>query len=173
MDEDAIKVEERRVRKHPRKGDGGVYLVVVDDTPEFQVALRYAARCAESRRGYVALLHVFDVSDFQDWGNVEVRILNELRREAEERTTKAAQKVYDLIGKVSAIYVTEGNPQSKVTEIVASDDNLVCLVLAGGVTSNGSNPLITHFTSKALGKLRVPIIIVPGNLDLSRIDAIT
>jgi hypothetical protein len=157
----------------PRKGDGGVYLVVVDQTPEFDIALRYAARCAESRRGHVALLQIFDVEEFQDWGNIEARILNELRNEAEQKAQKAAQAVYELTGKVSAIYISEGKTNSKIIDIVNQDDSLVCLVLGGGVTSGGPGPLISHFAGKALGKLRVPIIVVPGNLDSGRIDAIT
>jgi hypothetical protein len=165
-------ITERRKRT-PRKGDGGVYLVVIDQTPEFDIALRYAARCAESRRGHVALLQIFDVDDFQDWGTVESRILNELRAEAEQQAQRAAQKVFDLTGKVSAIYISEGKTNSKVIDIVNQDDSLVCLVLGGGVTSGGPGPLITHFAGKALGKLRVPIIVVPGNLDSGRIDAIT
>jgi hypothetical protein len=164
---------ERRVRKSPRKGDGGVYLVIVDDTPEFQIALRYAARCAESRRGHVALLHVFDVEDFQDWGNIEKRLLDELRIEAEARTRKAAAEVFELTQKLSAIYITEGHKVNKIIEIISHDDSLVCLVLGGGVTCGNAGPLISHFTGKALGKLRVPVIVVPGNLDLNRIDAIT
>ena len=164
---------DRRTRTSPRKGDGGVYLVVVDQTPEFEIALRYAARCAEKRRGHVALLQVFDVSDFQDWGDVEQRLLNELRREAEERMNKAAARVFDLTGKMSAIYITEGNTQTKIIEITNLDDTLVCLVLGGGVSSGGPGPLITQFAGKLLGKLSVPVIVVPGNLDLNRIDAIT
>ena len=156
-----------------RKGDGGVYLVVVDDTPEFEIALRYAARMAANRRGHVALLQIIDLDDFQDWGNVEAMVRKELREKAEKQIWEAARKVHDLTGQCSALYVAEGEAKNAVIATINSDSSLVQLVLAGGVGAKGPGPLINYLISKGLGELQVPAVIVPGNLDTNRIDAIT
>ncbi len=156
-----------------RKGDGGVYLVVVDETQEFELALRYAARMAENRRGHVALLQIMELEDFQEWGNVEAMVRKELRQKAEQNVWEQARKVHELTGQVSAIYIAEGEAKNAVIETINHDNSLVQLVLAGGVGIKGPGPLINYLISKGLGELQVPVVIVPGNFDTGRIDAVT
>lgn len=161
------------MEKKIRKGDGGVYMVVVDETPEFELALRYAARMAYNRRGHVALLQIIDVEEFQDWGNVEAMLRKELREKAEQSIWEAARKVYDLTGQLSVLYIGEGEARQAVLETINSDDSLVQLVLGGGTGAKGPGALINYLIMKGLGELRIPAVIVPGNLDTTRIDAIT
>ena len=161
------------MEKKIRKGDGGVYMVVVDDTPEFELALRYAARMAYNRRGHVALLQIIDVEEFQDWGNVEAMLRKELREKAEQSIWEAARKVYDLTGQLSVLYIGEGEARQAVIETINGDDSLVQLVLGGGTGAKGPGALINYLVMKGLGDLRIPAVIVPGNLDTTRIDAIT
>lgn len=156
-----------------RKGDGGTYLTVIDETPEFEIGLRYAARLAESRRGHVALLQVVDLEDFTDWGNVEARMKAELREQAEKTAWAAAKKVFDLTGQISTLYIVEGTTKDALLETINKDDGLVMLVLGGSVGNKGPGPLINYLVSKGLGDLRVPVVVVPGNADPARIDAIT
>jgi hypothetical protein len=47
------------------------------------------------------------------------------------------------------------------------------LVLGGGTQANGPGALVAYFTGKGLGKLRVPVLVVPGHLDAAAIDALT
>ena len=156
-----------------RKGDGGVYLVIVDETPEFDLALRYAARMAENRRGHVALLRIMDDDDFQDWGNVEAMIRKELRQKAEQLIWEACRKVHELTGQVSSLYIAEGDAKNAVIETIGADPGLVQLVMAGGTGAKGPGPLINYLVSKGLGELQVPMVIIPGNFDTNRIDAVT
>ena len=62
----------------PRK-----FLVVVDDSPEFDAALRYAARRARSTGGRVALLAVIPDSSDEHWAGVREEIQRQQRAEAE------------------------------------------------------------------------------------------
>ena len=62
----------------PRK-----FLVVVDDSPEFETALRYAARRARSTGGRVALLRVIRHGSDAHWSGVRDEIDRQLREEAE------------------------------------------------------------------------------------------
>ena len=48
-----------------------VFLVVVDETAEHHLALRYAARRAAHTGGRLALLHVIERGEFQHWVAVE------------------------------------------------------------------------------------------------------
>lgn len=156
-----------------RKGDGGTYLVVVDGSPEFEVGLRYAARLAEKHRGHIALLRVMEMEDFNDWGNVEAKIRAELRQQAEKSAWEAACRVFDLTGHISGLYIVEGTTKDALLETVRSDPTLVMLILGGSVGNKGPGPLVNYLVSKALGELQLPIVVVPGNANEERIDAIT
>lgn len=159
-------------QRPPRRGDGGVYLVVVDDTPECKLALRYAGQLAASRRGHVALLKIIAEDEFQAWGGVEAKLRLELRRKAEAQILDVAAALYDLNQKPAAVYVAEGDVREALLHTIAHDDTLTMLVLGGGVSAAGPGPLVQYVTTKVLGKLPIPVVIVPGNLDSSRIDAI-
>ena len=60
------------------------FLVVVDDTPECRVALRFACMRAHRTGGGVVLLRVMEPADFQHWMAVEKLMREEAREEAEE-----------------------------------------------------------------------------------------
>ena len=55
------------------------FLVVADDSPEFQAALRFACRRARSTGGYVALLRVIEPAVFEHWSGVRDEIARQQR----------------------------------------------------------------------------------------------
>ena len=64
----------------PRK-----FLVVVDDSPEFEAALRYASRRARSTGGRVALLRIIPGGSDEHWAGVREEIQRQQRAEEEGR----------------------------------------------------------------------------------------
>src|SRR3546814_11339237 len=60
---DAGAVADGKAKAHASR----VFLVVVDETEEMRVALRFAARRAHSTGGKVAMLYVVEPSAFQHW----------------------------------------------------------------------------------------------------------
>lgn len=163
---------ERGSRKR-RRGDGGIYLVVTDETEESHIALRYAARRAVSNRGHVGILYVIDSENFQHWSIVEERMRRELRERAEKNIWNIAKKVNDLNGLFPVLYIREGNRSDAVVDIINGDTSIRALVLGGGTGAAGPGALIAHFSGNGLGRLRVPLMIVPGHLEPQKIDAIT
>lgn len=158
------------VTKPGRKGDGGTYLVVADDSPEFGIALRYAARAAQSRRGHVGIIHVIEMDEFQQWGMVEARMRAELRQQAEQYIWSAAKTINELTGERPSLYITEGSRNDALAKAIAEDSQVVTLVLGAG----GSNdPLVSYFTGKGIGAIAVPVLVVPGHLEPEAIDALT
>ncbi len=122
-----------------------VFLVVVDESDELKLALRYASRRAQHTGGRVALLFVIEPSDLQQWAAVETLMREEQREQAEALLQKLSAQVAELAG----------------------------TVLAASAGAEGPGPLITALTGKALTKLRVPITIVPGSLTEQQLDALT
>ena len=58
------------------------YLVVVDESPEAQIALRFAARRAVKTGGGVEILALIPKPDFVQWGGVMATIEEEARQRA-------------------------------------------------------------------------------------------
>jgi hypothetical protein len=46
-------------------------------------------------------------------------------------------------------------------------------VLAASIEQRGPGPLVAALTGKLMGKLRIPVTIVPGNLSEEDIDAVS
>lgn len=156
--------------KKGRRGDGGTYLVVADDSPEFAIALRYAARAAQARRAHVGIIHVIEMDEFQQWGTIEARMRAELREQAEQYVWSAAKAVNDMTGQRPSLYVTEGGRNEALVEAINADKNIVTLVLGAG----GSNdPMVGYFTGKGVSSIHVPVLVVPGHLPPEEIDMLT
>ncbi len=156
-----------------RRGDGGVYLVLADETEEFRVALRYAARRAQTHRAHLGILHVMTIDEFQHWGNVESIMRAELRQQAEKYIWSVAKDVHELNGIMPVLYIMEGDRHDALVKLIDEDMTIRVLMLGGGTTSAGPGPLVSYFTGKGLSRLRVPVVVVPGHLDPGKIDSIS
>ncbi len=152
-----------------------IFLVVVDDSPELKVALRYACLRARKSGGKVALLTVLEKGEMQHWLAVENLIREEQRNEAEQKLQKLAREVNQLTGTLPALYVREGNRHEEVLALIAEEPSISILVLAAGSDpdTQGPGPLISYYTGRGLAKLRIPLTIVPGGLSNEALDAIT
>ena len=143
-------------------GDRGVYLVVADDSEEFQAALKKAALMANQNRRHVAILLVMEEEGFLHWGMVEKRIKTDQRAEAEKRIWEVASRVFDMSGQIPALYIKEGKTREAILEVLNTDPNIKMLVLGAGTAT--SNPLVSYFTSKGLSALKVPLLVVPDKI---------
>jgi nucleotide-binding universal stress UspA family protein len=169
---DVIELEVAEQPRAGRRGDGGIYLVVADESEEFPVALRYASRLAQNHRGRVAILYVTDIEEFQHWSGVETKMRKELREQSEMYIWNVAKKVNDLNGLVPVLYLREGDRKDALVDVINEDTDIKMLVLAAGTSPSGPGPLVSYFAGKGLSRLRVPVVIVPGHIELKKIDAI-
>ncbi len=85
-----------------------VFLVVVDESEELKVALRYACRRARRTGGRVALLYVIDTDDDGQWMGVKELMREEKRAEAEALLTRLAGEVEELSGGIPVVHIREG-----------------------------------------------------------------
>ncbi len=155
------------------KGDERIFLVVVDESDEMRVALRFASLRAKATDGRVALFAAIEPSDFGHWQAVKERMEEELREEAEARLEKFADDVNVLSGKMPIIYIRYGTHRDVLLQLLHEEPQISVLVLAAGTGGKGPGPLISHLTGKEYSKIDIPITIVPGNLSDEAIDAVT
>jgi nucleotide-binding universal stress UspA family protein len=141
-----------------------VFLVVVDETPELKVALRYACRRAFRSNGRVAMVHVMEPTGFGDWIGVNELMRDEARQQAEAVMQKMATEVNKLSGKMPMLYFREGDRREELLKLIQEEPGISILVLAASTSPKGPGPLVSALTGKYVSKMRVPVTIVPGNL---------
>lgn len=148
------------------------YLVVIDDTPEATLALRFAARRAEATRGSLHILAPLPPADPIAWADVGATIDAEERADALEKARLVAQSIVEEHGLDPAVTVARGEPPEVVRDLVASDASITSLVLATAPTG-APGPLVSAFTGADAGLLPVPVIIVPGGLSDDAIERLS
>jgi nucleotide-binding universal stress UspA family protein len=141
-----------------------VFLVVVDETPELKVALRYACRRAFRSNGRVAMVHVMEPTGFGDWMGVNELMKEEARQQAEATMQKMATEVNKLSGKMPMLYFREGDRRDELLKLIQEEPGISILVLAASTGPKGPGPLVSALTGKYVSKMRIPVTIVPGNL---------
>jgi nucleotide-binding universal stress UspA family protein len=145
------------------------YLVVVDDTAEAAVALRYAARRAAGTGGGVLILAVVPPQEFVQWGAVQAAMEEEARLRAEAMGLQAASALDEEGGVQRTVLVRNGEPVKAITELLKERDDVAALVLAAAA-DGGPGPLVTHFAGAVAGTLPCPLVIVPGGLGNDGLD---
>ena len=149
-----------------------IFLVVVDDSEEMNKALRFACRRAMNTGGRVALLYVVEPSEFQHWMAIGDLMRDEARSEGEQLLQRLAAQVNDLTGTLPILHVREGERRDQLFKLIDEEPSISILVLGANTGQRGPGPLVAALTGKFVGKLRVPVTIVPGNLNEDDIDSI-
>jgi len=143
------------------------FLVVADDTPEFQAALKFACRRARSTGGHVALLRVIEPEYFEHWSGVREEIERQARDEAEAVLHKSAEFVQAETGLPPEYLIKNAdNVRAALRDVISSDPDIKILVLAAAVGGRGPGPLVASLGKDgvSLGTRKVPVTLVPGDL---------
>ena len=148
------------------------FLVIVDQTPECKVALRFASRRAQHTGGIVTLLFVVAPADFQQWAGVERRMREEAHEEAERALHEAAKTVNDIVGTMPELVIRDGRAVDEIRGLLKEDRAISILVLAAGISKEGPGPLVSLIASPAAGAYPIPVTVVPGNLTDEQVDAL-
>lgn len=149
-----------------------VFLVVVDESDEMMVALRFACRRALRTSGRVALLHVLEPADFSYSLALESLMEEDRRLEAEKQLQKMAARVNEWTGTMPILYLREGARRAELLKLIEEEPQISILVLGANTGPKGAGPLIEALTGKFIGKLRIPMTVVPGNLSQEDVDAL-
>ncbi|ODU22631.1 MAG: universal stress protein [Sphingomonas sp. SCN 67-18] len=149
-----------------------IYLVVVDETEEAGIALRFAARRAAKTGGGVLILALIPPVEFVQWGSVQATIEEEARLRAEALVAGAAGTLMEEAGIRPAITVRQGEPVAVVRAVLAENPGVAALVL-GAAATGAPGPLVAHFTGSDAGSMPCPVMIIPGSLGGEAIDRLS
>jgi hypothetical protein len=145
------------------------YLVVMDETEEAVIALRWAARRAARTGGGVVILALIPPQEFVEWSGVQAAIEEEARLRAEAMVLQASGAIIEEAGVRPSIVVREGEPVKLITEMLRDNGDIAALVL-GAAAEGGPGPLVSHFAGSAAGTLPCPLVIVPARLGDEALD---
>src|SRR5207237_7429222 len=148
-----------------------VFLVVVDESEAYRVAVHYAARRAAHTGGRLALLYVIEPAEMQQWMAIEELARAGRREAAEELLQSLCEELSPGAGSMPIVYIREGRRREELMTLISGEPGRAILVLAAGTSAEGPGPLIYYLTGKPAARLRIPITVVPGGLTLDEIDA--
>src|SRR6478672_5750396 len=94
------------------------YLVVVDDSEEARVALRFAARRAAKTSGRIEVLGIVEPQDFVQFGGVQAAMEEEQRHRIEGVVSSAIGEILDEAGIEANIIIRQGEGVRTVREYV-------------------------------------------------------
>jgi len=143
------------------------FLVVADETVEFQAALRFACRRARSTSGRVAILRVIEPAVFEHWSGVREEIERQARAEAEAVLQEVAEFVQAETGYPPEYLIVHAeNIRAGLRQVIGADPDIKILVLAAAIGGRGPGPLIASLAKEGVrwGDRKVPVTLVPGDL---------
>lgn len=162
-----------RQRRSYESGHKPKYLVVVDDSPECDRAIYYAARRVSRIGVGMIMLRVIDTEDRnQQWLGVADIMRAEAYEEANEALDRAAGRANGVAGITPDRVIREGSWIEQITKLIDEDEDIALLILAAGTTKDGPGPLVTAIARTA-GEFPIPVAIVPGQLTDEELDALS
>lgn len=148
------------------------FLCIVDDTPECDRAVAYAARRAKRTGGALILLYIIEPTDFQQWLGVEELMREEARTNADAVLHSVAAKVRETVGIEAECVVREGNAVEQIHQLIEEDQDIAILVLAAGAGKEGPGPLVSSIAGKNAA-FPIPVTVVPQHLSDEDIESLS
>lgn len=151
------------------------FLVIVDDLPEVETAIYFAASRIQHSSGQIVMLYVIEPQDYQHWMGVKQVQLEEETNKAKALFRLYRRKLNNAGFEEIACeeVIREGKKVDEILKLIDEDEDIAVLVLGAAVDAKGPGPLVSSLAAgKAAGSYPVPITIVPGNLTLDDLRAL-
>ncbi len=168
-------MSERKIRKPNEMHHRRRFLVVVDESPECELAVYFSALRARRTGSDLVMLFVIETADFQHWLKVE-----ETHRQEGEQKAAAVFRLYQIklngwgLDDVATHEVMRhGSQLDEIIGLINDDKDINFLVLGASTSSEGPGRLVSQLAGKQSADFPIPIVIIPGSLQLPEIEALT
>lgn len=148
------------------------FMVVVDDTPECERAIYFAARRASRTGASLLMLAVTPPPDNFEWLGVGETMLAEAAAETEDILEAAAGRARAAAGIEPEQVTRVGVKADEIVKLIGEDEDISFLVLAAGTGKEGPGPLVSTLVGKTVSTFPIPVVIVPGGLSDQEIDGL-
>ncbi len=162
-----------RKRRSYEAGHAPKFLVVIDDTPECDRAVYFAARRALRTGTSVVMLRVIETHDRnQQWLGVADIMRAEAHEEANAVLDRSAARLSSITGVTPERVIREGEKAQEMLSLIDEDEDIAVLILAAGTGKEGPGPLVASL-AKSAGSFPIPVAIVPGHLSDEDLDSMS
>ncbi len=139
-------------------------LVCIDITSASSITLRYACLKAKKTGFSVHILAVIE-SSYKSMLFVSEAVGKDKRMQVEEHLSKLIEEVNKETGIIPTISIREGDISSEIIKAVKDDEDCAMVILGKSSTSLSDNTVLPIISRKIGNKVRVPVVIVPENMD--------
>ncbi|MFV0411259.1 MAG: universal stress protein [Paracoccus sp. (in: a-proteobacteria)] len=148
------------------------FLVVMDETPECQNAMRFAAMRAARSSGGIVVLAIIPSDSIQHG----IGVADLMRQEAEDRIAAQyqlfARWMRDSQSVDPELVIREGEPATELLAHLNDDPEIGVLVLGAATGKSGPGPIISRLL-RDLSVLPCAVTLIPGDLSRDRLEAIS
>jgi nucleotide-binding universal stress UspA family protein len=160
-------------RRSYEAGHSPKFLVVIDDSPECDRAVHFAARRALRIGSTVIMLRVIETHDHgQQWLGVADIMRAEAHEEANAILDRHAARISSITGVMPERVIREGDKADEMLKLIDEDEDIAALILAAATGNEGPGPLVTSL-ARSVGTFPIPVAIVPGHLSDEDLDTMS
>ena len=149
------------------------YLVVVDDSAEARVALRFAARRAGKTDGRIEVLGIVEPQDFVQFGGVQAAMEEEQRLRIEGVVSSAIGEILDESGIEAENHHSPGRGGAERCATMSRAATKSRHWCSARRQAGSPGPLVVNFTGADAGLLPCPVMIIPGSMDDERLEQLS
>ncbi len=162
---------DRKLRAVFETGRNRKFLVIVDESPEGETALYYAARRAQRTGGMLTLLYIIPPPEMTHWLGVEEAFREEQTNKARAVFRLLTRKLKNWGFETIRIEETikEGQKAEEIMKLIDEDSDIGILVLGASTDPSGPGILVSTLAGAKAGSFSIPITIVPGTLTLDEV----
>jgi hypothetical protein len=159
------------IRRSYEAGHKPKFLVVIDDTPECDRAIYFAARrCARIGANLLMCRVIGTMDRNQQWLGVADIMRQEAQDQARTVLAQAAARAKSIAGIAAEQVIREGAVAAEILKLIDDDEDIAILILAAAAGKEGPGPLVADL-GKTAGTFPIPVAIVPGHLSDESLDA--
>lgn len=139
-------------------------LVCVDITSASSIALRYAC-CKARKTGFAVHILAVIESSYKSLLFVSKAVGKDKRMQVETHLNKLIKEVNEETGIIPTVSIREGDISAEIIKEVKEDEDCAMVILGKSSTSLSDNTVLPIISRKIGDKIKVPVVIVPENMD--------
>jgi len=139
-------------------------LVCIDITSASSIALRYACYKAKKTGFSVHILAIIE-SSYKGLLFASKAVGKDKRHQVEEHLNRLIKQVNEETGIIPTVSIREGDISSEILKEIKEDKDCSMVILGKSSTSLSDNTVLPIISRKIGDKIKVPVVIVPENMD--------
>ena len=148
-------------------------LICVSDAQESAIALQFGCLRAKRRGHRITILHVLEPTEFQGLAAITDAIREEREEEADDLLKNMEQLAGEYGIKHPGLMIREDSLSDGILSAIEENPNINMIMLAIHPESHRGPKLMAALTEELGDTIKVPIMMIPGNLSAEQIESLS